>query len=262
VASTLARRWANCENPVNRRASTARARKSKSGAEDYRRAAKSLRKAADRLAATRDARVTLRAFENLAGKKTWRFSKIKKALQKNCRREARRFAKDNSVAAAERTLRKVNRHLAGLKIGAADWAAVEPGLRQSYRRGRQCCETARREPSPENLHVWRKHVKNFWYQLRLLCPAWPAAACVQTDDWERLGELLGDAHDLVLLQQFVAEHRAKAAREAVALEALNAARQKKLRAGALALGKRLYAETPAVVCRRLGRHWRAWHDRH
>ena len=41
----------------------------------------------------------LKAFEKLAGRSARRFAGIEKALQKNCRREARRFRKDDSVAA-------------------------------------------------------------------------------------------------------------------------------------------------------------------
>jgi len=224
----------------------------------YRKAAKALRRAADRLAASRDARVTFQAFEKLAGGAARRFPKIQKALQKNCRRETRRFRDDDSVAVARQLLRKVNPRVAGLKIKADGWAAVEPGLRQSYRRGRQAGELARRQPSPENLHEWRKQVKNFRYHLRLLCPEWPAAARALTDELERLGELLGDDHDLALLKQFVAEQCAGETREGAALNRLVEARQKKLRAAALKLGSQIYAEPPAVVCAQLGNHWRAW----
>ena len=227
------------------------------GQGDYRRAAKALRRAADRLAAPRDARVTLEAFKKLAGGAA-RFPKIQKALQKHCRRETRRFRNSDSVVVAKRNLRKIIRRVAGLKIKAAGWAAIAPGLRQSYRRGRQACELARRQPRPENFHAWRKQVKNFWHHLRLLCPAWPAAVQALSSNLERLGELLGDEHDLFLLKQFIANHVAEEAREAAALNRLIERRQKNLRAAALKLGSPAYAETPAAVCARLGNHWNAW----
>jgi CHAD domain-containing protein len=226
---------------------------------DYRKTENALCRAADRLAASRDARVMLQAFEQLAGGKAKRrFPKIWKALQKNRRREARRFRGDNSIAAAKKNLQKIDRRWAGLKIKLAGWEAIEPGLRESIRRGRQTCELARRQPSSEHFHEWRKQVKNFWHQLRLLCPEWPAAAQVLMERLELLGELIGKEHDLSVLKQFIQNHCADEADEAMALNRMIEASQKKLRAAALKLGARLYAETPAAVCRRLGNYWNDW----
>jgi len=229
--------------------------------DDYRKAAKTLRRTADCLAAPRDARVMLKAVEKLSGGGAARsFPKIQKALQKNCRRKTRRFRNEDSVALAEHFLRKINRRVADLKIKAVGWTAMEPGLRKSYRRGRMALKLSRKQPLPENFHEWRKHVKSFWYHLRLLCPEWPAAVRIMSDKLEQLGELLGDDHDLVLLKQFVAEHCTGQSREAAALNQLAESRQEKLRAAALKLGTRLYAETPAAVCARLGNYWNAWRD--
>lgn len=229
------------------------------GRGDYRKTENALCRAADRLAASRDARVMLQAFEQVAGgKAASRFPKIWKALEKNRRREARRFRDDDSIAAAKKNLRKSDRRWAGLKIKLAGWAAIEPGLRESVRRGRQTCELARRQPSAEHFHEWRKQVKNFWHQLQLLCPAWPAAARGLIDRLEHLAELLGKEHDLSVLKQFIQDHCADEAGEAAALNRMIEASQKKLRAAALELGADLYAETPAAVCRRLGNYWNDW----
>jgi CHAD domain-containing protein len=116
----------------------------------------------------------------------------------------------------------------------------------------------RAKPSPENFHEWRKHVKDLWYYFCLLYPAWPAETRAMTDELELLGGRLGEEHDLFLLQQFVSERCAGEANEATALNQLIASRQKELRAAALKLGSRLYAETPAVICRRLGNDWSLW----
>jgi CHAD domain-containing protein len=224
----------------------------------YRKGAKALREAAGSLTAPRDARVMLKAFETLAGADARRFAGIAKALRKNARREGERFWKDNSLRRAERLLRRTDRRVDDLKIKAAGWAAIEPGLKESYRRGREACRLARHKPSPENFHYWRKHVKDLWHYFCLLYPAWPAETRAMTDELELLGGRLGEEHDLFLLQQFVSERCAGEANEATALNQLIASRQKELRAAALKLGSRLYAETPAVICRRLGNDWSLW----
>jgi CHAD domain-containing protein len=224
----------------------------------YRKGARALREAADSLAAPRDARVTLKAFEKLAGHSARRFGGIERALRKHARREAERIRKDDSLTRAEQLLRKADRRVDDLKIKAAGWSAIEPGLKESYRRGRGACRLARQKPSPENFHDWRKHVKNLWHYFCLLHPAWPAEARAYTDELELLGRHLGEDHDLFLLQQFVAKHCAGRAGEAKALNRLIESRQKQLRVAALKLGLRLYTEPPATLCRRLENYWNSW----
>lgn len=224
----------------------------------YRKGARALREAADRLAAPRDARVTLIAFEKLAGRRARQFGGIEKALKKNARREAGRIRKDDSLARAKRLLRKTDRRVDDLKIKAAGWTAIEPGLKESYRRGREACRTASKESSPENFHDWRKHVKDLWHYFCLLYPAWPAEARTYTNELEFLAGHLGEDHDLFLLQQFATEHCAGEADEVAALNKLIASRQQELRAAALKLGSRLYAYPPATLCRRLENYWDDW----
>lgn len=224
----------------------------------YRRRAKALREAADSLTAPRDARVMLKMFGKLAGRDARKFAGIEKALRKNCRRESRRLRKKDSAAAADRILRKTSKRVGELKIKAGGWAAIEPGLKESYRRGREAGRLAGRQPSPEHFHDWRKHVKDLWHYFCLLYPAWPAAARAHTDELERLAGQLGEDHDLFLLQQFTAAHGGGLAGEVEELKPLIESRQKQLRAAALTLGSRLYAEPPAVICRRLEKHWNGW----
>src|SRR5580704_17531461 len=92
----------------------------------YRKGVKALRTAADCLAATRDARVMLKAFEKLTGRAARRYAAIEKSMHKHARREARRFHKDDAVALAERLLRKTHRGVGNLKIKLSGWASIAP----------------------------------------------------------------------------------------------------------------------------------------
>ena len=224
----------------------------------YRKGEKALREAADSLTAPRDARVMLKVFWKLAGRDTRKFPGIEKALKKNCQRKSRRFRKKDSAAVADRILRKTGRRMGELKIKSGGWSAIEQGLKESYCRGREACRFVRKHPSSENFHEWRKHVKDLWHYFCLLYPAWPTEARAYTVDLELLAAHLGEDHDLFLLQQFATDHCAGRAGEAKALCRLIESRQKQLRAAALELGSRLYAETPATFCRRLEKHWNNW----
>ena len=53
------------------------------------------------------------------------------------------------------------------------WKLVGPGIERAYRRGRKRMRRTAAEPSPANVHEWRKRVKDLWYQLRILEVATP-----------------------------------------------------------------------------------------
>jgi CHAD domain-containing protein len=227
----------------------------------YRKSVKSLRAAAGYLAAPRDARVRLKAFEKLAGDEARRFPEIEKKLRAHCRRETRRFRRNDIIAAADRILRQIDRRVGGLKMKTSGWPAIEPGLKESYVHGQDACALTRRKPLPENFHDWRKHVKNLWYYSQLLRPAWPAEMRARTDDLELLAGQLGEDHDLFLLEQFVTRHCGGLVGEATRLNRQIQSRQEALRAAALELGARLYFEAPMPLCRRLENYWNAWHGK-
>jgi hypothetical protein len=147
----------------------------------YRKSVNALRTAAGYLAAPRDARVTLKAFEKLTGEDARRFAEVEKVLRRHCRRETRRFQTNDFVCVAKHILRKIDRRVRDLKFDGAGWLAIEPGLRESYACGREAGALARRKPLPENFHEWRKHVKNLWYYFQLLRPAWQAEMRAMTD---------------------------------------------------------------------------------
>lgn len=218
----------------------------------YRKGVKALRAAADCLAATRDARVMLKAFETLTGPGAQSYARIGKALAKHSRREARRFRRDDAVSLALALLEKTDRRLAGIKIKVSDWPGILPGLTRSYQKGREGWRKADGQPQPETFHEWRRRVKDLGFYFRLLQPICSAATQAAVEEFELLAEQLGDDHDLFMLHEFVAEHCRKHADEVNALNRLITTREEKLRAAALKLGARLYAETPAGFSRRLG----------
>jgi CHAD domain-containing protein len=227
-------------------------------ADTYHAAVKSLRTAAGCLAATRDARVMLRAFNHLTGDPARRFAGVESALQKHVRREAHRFRADRSMTQARRQLRKAGRRASRVEFKARGWMAIEPGLRVSYRRSRAACQLAARKPLPGNFHKWRRHVKDLGYYFGLLYPASTARMRSRERQLKLLAEQLGEDHDLFLLQEFMSEHARMPSHEVEALNRLIVARQRKLRVAALKLGRRLHAETPAAVCRRLETDWNRW----
>jgi CHAD domain-containing protein len=230
------------------------------GKKTYSKRAKTFREGATLLTAFRDAQVKVAAFERLA--KHFRhkfpagwFSEIERALQKNCRAEKKKLGR--AIMSLKGILHDSKHQIGELKIDSKGWKAIAPGLKKIYGRGREALATARREPSPENFHEWRKRVKDLGYQLHLLCPARPRKLRRQAEHLEKLGDFLGDDHDLFMLGKFAADKFARA-QNREAFEKLIESRQKRLRSAALKLGARFYREKPHHFCRRIGGYWKDW----
>ena len=75
--------------------------------------------------------------------------------------------------------------------------------RRTYAEGRKAFARADAEPSADNLHEWRKRVKDLWYQQQLLEDSWPGVMKAQAKEAKKLSKLLGDDHDLTVLAEHV-----------------------------------------------------------
>jgi hypothetical protein len=139
------------------------------------------------------------------------------------------------------------------------WNVFESGLLRTYRRGRKTLRRARVERTDQNLHEWRKRVKDHWYHLRLLAPGCGAAVSGQAKEAHQLSDLLGDDHDLAVLKDALQSGEAEAAVDLDALIGLIDFRRAQLQADAIHIGERLYAEKPRALGRRIHRAWDAGH---
>ncbi|HWH10187.1 MAG TPA: CHAD domain-containing protein [Solirubrobacteraceae bacterium] len=126
-----------------------------------------------------------------------------------------------------------------------EWTTIGRGISRAYKRGRDAFVEADIDPTTDNLHDWRKRVKDLWYHHRLLTDAWPDVLGVIAEEAHRLSELLGDDHDLGVLAERVA-----GADDAAILELIGEARAEHLR-DARRLGRRIYAETGAAFTTRV-----------
>ncbi|HYN35310.1 MAG TPA: CHAD domain-containing protein [Ilumatobacteraceae bacterium] len=135
--------------------------------------------------------------------------------------------------------------------------AIAEGFTATYRRGRRALRTAQDDPTDENLHEWRKSVKQLWYQTRLLRGASPSMIEPLIDELDGLADALGDDHDLAVLvatldadpDQFgapdIVDHARRVARE----------QQSELRAPAFRTGEVIYAERPSALRSRVEAYW-------
>jgi len=166
---------------------------------------------------------------------------------------------DRMVEIAE-SLRGARDRVGDWRLSEDGFGAVEGGLVKTYRRGRKARAVAYREMTPEAFHEWRKRVKYHWHHMRLLQNIWPGPMRTRRRETRNLAELLGHSHDLAVFQsllrgspeQFGGEH------DVQVVLGLAERRQADLRAEALPLGLRVFAEKPGCISSRMGGYWRAW----
>ena len=60
------------------------------------------------------------------------------------------------------------RQVPRIKLKSSGWAAIEPGIKRSYRDGRRRYRQACQTGHAEDFHQWRKGVKDLLYQTGLL----------------------------------------------------------------------------------------------
>jgi CHAD domain-containing protein len=144
-------------------------------------------------------------------------------------------------------------------LGYGSFDLIEPGIRRTYRRGRQGLAAATEGPSEETLHEWRKRVKDMWYSLRLIGKVWEPVMRPLADQAHELSDILGDHHDLGEVRLAIESGKARLS-TASGDELLAAARtrQSELHHDATALGRKLYAESPRRYTDRLARLWATW----
>jgi CHAD domain-containing protein len=138
--------------------------------------------------------------------------------------------------------------------------AVERGIRLAYRKARRLARSLREDDPPERFHGWRKTVKRLGYQLRLLREAAPELWWTLGAPLERLGELLGDAHDLASLQARASSEPQLfgSAMDRKALLAVLERESAILQAEARALGSDVLSARPREIAARVDRAWRTW----
>jgi CHAD domain-containing protein len=219
-----------------------------------------------RLAAAREALVlplTLRSVRATSGKSEDSADLI--GLLSAAEEAAQRKLSPAMAARIDRTVGQVAAALRAHRPRLAKGSLSHPrhilvgGVVASYRDARRGLAALPAHPSPEPLHRWRTQIKRLGYQLRLLRRAAHATWRALGAPLERLGDELGEAHDLVVLESWIAATApisgpAARARLTAAVTELRHRREREARAA----GKRLLREKPRELEEKLKRAWRKW----
>jgi CHAD domain-containing protein len=255
------------------------------GGKRYARENATLRDCGRRLAGARDAEVMLGTLDSLVQRDPSRFTRSAAVRTLRSQLLAERDTAAAHAIHDPRVRGEVVIELRAVRARAARWELRErgfrlfaPGLEDIYTRGRRRMRVARRRAAAERpgkgsrrgkhsrragvsveaLHVWRKHVKELRYATETLDRGGKSYKPVRrvARRADQLGEMLGEEHDLALLEARVRERSRQFAGERKTrkrLLALIASRRRKLRKRALREGERLYQRPPRRFVRRLKR---------
>jgi CHAD domain-containing protein len=243
---------------IKRMRALARLLRHELGEPEFRRVNDSLRSAAQRLAGARDAEVRLMTLDALT-------KRHPRALAPERLRQLRRSLESERGAAIapperERVLADIatmRRRLARWKLLEHDFDALAPGLQRIYREGHRRRRLAKRGHAhrAQDLHDWRKRVKSLYYVLEILGGADHKGTRGPTRRANRLGDLLGEEHDLWMLGAYLEQHPDIFGEDDTTRDALLeriGRRRKRLRKHALKLGARLYKRKPGSFTRHIG----------
>lgn len=137
----------------------------------------------------------------------------------------------------------------GWSLSGHAFGRVGDGLEATYRRMRDGLATAADKQTSEALHAWRKDAKYHWHHVGLLQASAPDLLRARKASLDRLGEMLGDHHNLAVLEDTLAGRGDAGVREAIA------GQQEVLASDAFALGRQLTVEKPGMLRDRFEQYW-------
>lgn len=220
-----------------------------------------VRDAAEELSSIRDAHAVLATLDHLRVARDREHDAqldIVRAAQAQTAAEATQAIRrrDPRLERARKRLVRARRRVKRWRIDDGS-AWLEAGLTSSYRRAKRGMRRARRRPTDERLHEWRKGVKTLWYQIRLIEAAAPSMLTAFVAHLDDLAEALGDDHDLsVLVTQLESEpKRFGGKKPAKAAVRLARAQQDDLRHRAFRQGASLFAEPTSAFVARVVTYW-------
>ena len=223
----------------------------------FRRENRWYRDAARRLAGVREAQASLETLDRLESAEDATLRRELEALYEA--RRGLRFQDTDALAMLVEDLVEVGERIAEWPLAGEGFEVIEPGLHATYRRGWKGFMRALRGTSAAELHEWRKDVKYHRHHLELLVRLWPDVLAGAAATARRLGDMLGDHHDLHELRALLSRSPELAgstrARESVLAAAERQSRELETRA--IAVGGLVYAEKPGRFIARMGAYWDA-----
>jgi CHAD domain-containing protein len=133
-------------------------------------------------------------------------------------------------------------------------------LQRIYEKGQVQMRKCLEEAIKENVHEWRKRVKDLWYSMRILSNIWPEIMSPLVDMLAKLSDILGDANDLFLLKQEILTNEDKFESDFQTKELINFIDKRliDLLREAKFIGRRIYSEKSSFFAGRMKNYFEIW----
>jgi CHAD domain-containing protein len=164
---------------------------------------------------------------------------------------------DRRIAQVIEALDAFHTRIDAWPLKAKGFDLMAAGIGRTYADGCAELTKVRLDLSDEQLHQWRKRVKDHWYQTRLLEPSWPKLMKLRSDTLKELADLLGDDHDLAVMRELMQAQPQLFGDDKLheRLGVLIARRRSEMQSAALKLGDEIYLEEPKDLVARWRRYW-------
>jgi CHAD domain-containing protein len=167
-------------------------------------------------------------------------------------------APQRNVAEALSEIAAMRRELGDISLHPASFDTIVAGLTKSHRAGRKALARACANPKEsEALHDLRKAAQAYWRQMILVQQAWPEACLARAAAAKCVADLLGQDHDVALLDAVLAGPKGQSltAAERRTLVSYCARRHNELRAEALPKAELLFIEKSDQLGARVRALW-------
>jgi CHAD domain-containing protein len=226
--------------------------------DDYTTLNKCSRSAAHRISAIRDADALIETMKSLRRQYpvVMRGLRAATATLEARRREAYARLAGPHLSDVTQMLERSRRTLRSSVRHAANRRSLRDGIARGYRRARQEMAQAAASTDDARFHLWRRRVKDHWYQMRLV-EGFNTRGHARVRALSRLQEWLGEHHNLSVLRRVILEQprRFGSARSVDVVLGCIDKRQASLRQRAIRHGRSLFSAKPSSFREQITRSW-------
>ena len=145
-------------------------------------------------------------------------------------------------------------------LSGDEFKLIKKNLQQIYEQGQKYMYAVFSESVKENVHEWRKRVKDLWYAMRILSNLWPEIMSPLVTLLGKLSDALGDANDLFLLKERIISNQSKFKDAQHTRELINFIDRRiiDLLRDARSIGRKVYSEDPKFFVGRMQNYFEIW----
>jgi CHAD domain-containing protein len=145
-------------------------------------------------------------------------------------------------------------------LSGDDFKLIKKNLQRIYEQGQNYMYAVFSEAVKENVHEWRKRVKDLWYAMRILSNLWPEIMSPLVILLGKLSDTLGDANDLFLLKERIISNQSKFKDDQHTRELINFIDRRiiDLLRDARTIGRKIYSEDSKYFVGRMQNYFEIW----